>query len=47
MKPSLGKFIGDAARLTDKLLELCNKSVMFEFLVVQYGSFANKIKCPG
>ncbi|XP_054839454.1 serine/threonine-protein kinase ATR [Eublepharis macularius] len=27
MKPSLGKFIGDAARLTDKLLELCNKSV--------------------
>ncbi|XP_028587032.2 serine/threonine-protein kinase ATR isoform X1 [Podarcis muralis] len=27
MKASLGKFIGDAARLTDKLLELCNKSV--------------------
>ncbi|XP_060098281.1 serine/threonine-protein kinase ATR [Heteronotia binoei] len=27
MKPSLGKFIGDATRLTDKLLELCNKSV--------------------
>ncbi|XP_053162859.1 serine/threonine-protein kinase ATR isoform X2 [Hemicordylus capensis] len=26
-KASLGKFIGDAARLTDKLLELCNKSV--------------------
>uniref|UniRef100_A0A670Y2E2 Serine/threonine-protein kinase ATR n=1 Tax=Pseudonaja textilis TaxID=8673 RepID=A0A670Y2E2_PSETE len=27
MKASLGKFIVDAARLTDKLLELCNKSV--------------------
>ncbi|KAG8445307.1 hypothetical protein GDO86_010190 [Hymenochirus boettgeri] len=27
MKPSLGKFIGDATRLTDKLLELCNKPV--------------------
>ncbi|XP_042314459.1 serine/threonine-protein kinase ATR [Sceloporus undulatus] len=27
MKASLGKFIGDAARLTDKLLELCNKPV--------------------
>ncbi|XP_066475341.1 serine/threonine-protein kinase ATR [Tiliqua scincoides] len=27
MKASLGKFIGDAARLTDKLLELCNKLV--------------------
>ncbi|XP_062988227.1 serine/threonine-protein kinase ATR [Elgaria multicarinata webbii] len=27
MKASLGKFIGDAARLTDKLLELCNKAV--------------------
>ncbi|XP_044288721.1 serine/threonine-protein kinase ATR isoform X2 [Varanus komodoensis] len=27
MKASLGKFIGDAARLTDKLLELCNKVV--------------------
>ncbi|XP_019359111.1 PREDICTED: serine/threonine-protein kinase ATR isoform X2 [Gavialis gangeticus] len=27
MKASLGKFIGDATRLTDKLLELCNKPV--------------------
>uniref|UniRef100_F7FJ30 Serine/threonine-protein kinase ATR n=1 Tax=Ornithorhynchus anatinus TaxID=9258 RepID=F7FJ30_ORNAN len=27
MKESLGKFIGDATRLTDKLLELCNKQV--------------------
>ncbi|KAM8952244.1 serine/threonine-protein kinase ATR isoform 2-T2 [Pelodytes ibericus] len=27
MKPALGKFIGDATRLTDKLLELCNKPV--------------------
>uniref|UniRef100_A0A8C5MNU7 Serine/threonine-protein kinase ATR n=1 Tax=Leptobrachium leishanense TaxID=445787 RepID=A0A8C5MNU7_9ANUR len=27
MKSSLGKFIGDATRLTDKLLELCNKPV--------------------
>lgn len=27
MKGSLGKFIGDATRLTDKLLELCNKPV--------------------
>ncbi|XP_075717588.1 serine/threonine-protein kinase ATR isoform X2 [Rhinoderma darwinii] len=27
MKPALGKFIGDATRLTDKLLELCNKNV--------------------
>ncbi|KAJ7409859.1 hypothetical protein WISP_111676 [Willisornis vidua] len=27
MKESLGKFIGDATRLTDKLLELCNKPV--------------------
>ncbi|XP_053567639.1 serine/threonine-protein kinase ATR [Bombina bombina] len=27
MKPALGKFIGDATRLTDKLLELCNKQV--------------------
>ncbi|KAJ8270327.1 hypothetical protein GJAV_G00113060 [Gymnothorax javanicus] len=27
LKESLGKFIGDAARLTDKLLELCNKPV--------------------
>ncbi|XP_013910306.1 PREDICTED: serine/threonine-protein kinase ATR [Thamnophis sirtalis] len=27
MKASLGKFIVDTARLTDKLLELCNKSV--------------------
>ncbi|XP_029472916.1 serine/threonine-protein kinase ATR isoform X2 [Rhinatrema bivittatum] len=27
MKQSLGKFIGDATRLTDKLLELCNKPV--------------------
>ncbi|KAJ8357162.1 hypothetical protein SKAU_G00199560 [Synaphobranchus kaupii] len=27
LKDSLGKFIGDAARLTDKLLELCNKPV--------------------
>ncbi|KAM9030987.1 serine/threonine-protein kinase ATR isoform X1 [Sarcophilus harrisii] len=27
MKKSLGKFIGDATRLTDKLLELCNRSV--------------------
>lgn len=28
MKESLGKFIGDATRLTDKLLELCNKPVL-------------------
>uniref|UniRef100_A0A8D0H3M6 FAT domain-containing protein n=1 Tax=Sphenodon punctatus TaxID=8508 RepID=A0A8D0H3M6_SPHPU len=28
MKASLGKFIGDSTRLTDKLLELCNKSVV-------------------
>nr|XP_046179436.1 serine/threonine-protein kinase ATR [Oncorhynchus gorbuscha] len=27
LKESLGKFIGDANRLTDKLLELCNKPV--------------------
>ncbi|KAM4694360.1 serine/threonine-protein kinase ATR [Discoglossus pictus] len=27
MKPALGKFVGDATRLTDKLLELCNKQV--------------------
>ncbi|XP_052043584.1 serine/threonine-protein kinase ATR isoform X2 [Apodemus sylvaticus] len=27
MKKSLEKFVGDATRLTDKLLELCNKSV--------------------
>uniref|UniRef100_A0A8C3KDA1 Serine/threonine-protein kinase ATR n=1 Tax=Calidris pygmaea TaxID=425635 RepID=A0A8C3KDA1_9CHAR len=27
MKESLGKFVGDATRLTDKLLELCNKPV--------------------
>ncbi|CAJ0949110.1 unnamed protein product [Ranitomeya imitator] len=27
MKPALGKFIGDATQLTDKLLELCNKPV--------------------
>uniref|UniRef100_UPI0037E75C66 serine/threonine-protein kinase ATR n=1 Tax=Semicossyphus pulcher TaxID=241346 RepID=UPI0037E75C66 len=27
LKPSLEKFIGDANRLTDKLLELCNKPV--------------------
>ncbi|CAJ1074374.1 serine/threonine-protein kinase ATR [Xyrichtys novacula] len=27
LKPSLEKFIGDANRLTDKLLELCNKQV--------------------
>ncbi|XP_071768484.2 serine/threonine-protein kinase ATR [Centroberyx gerrardi] len=27
LKDSLGKFIGDANRLTDKLLELCNKPV--------------------
>ncbi|XP_041120696.1 serine/threonine-protein kinase ATR-like [Polyodon spathula] len=27
LKDSLGKFIGDANRLTDKLLELCNKRV--------------------
>ncbi|XP_075426221.1 serine/threonine-protein kinase ATR isoform X3 [Ascaphus truei] len=27
MKSALGKFIGDATRLTDKLLELCNKPV--------------------
>nr|XP_033814332.1 serine/threonine-protein kinase ATR isoform X1 [Geotrypetes seraphini] len=27
LKGSLGKFIGDATRLTDKLLELCNKPV--------------------
>ncbi|XP_042356809.1 serine/threonine-protein kinase ATR [Plectropomus leopardus] len=27
LKPSLEKFIGDATRLTDKLLELCNKPV--------------------
>ncbi|XP_023568719.1 serine/threonine-protein kinase ATR [Octodon degus] len=27
MKTSLEKFVGDATRLTDKLLELCNKSV--------------------
>ncbi|XP_072313429.1 serine/threonine-protein kinase ATR [Eucyclogobius newberryi] len=27
LKPSLDKFIGDANRLTDKLLELCNKPV--------------------
>ncbi|XP_075058037.1 serine/threonine-protein kinase ATR [Mixophyes fleayi] len=27
LKSSLGKFIGDATRLTDKLLELCNKPV--------------------
>ncbi|KAG5847372.1 hypothetical protein ANANG_G00125340 [Anguilla anguilla] len=27
LKESLGKFIGDATRLTDKLLELCNKPV--------------------
>ncbi|MGH0119838.1 UNVERIFIED_CONTAM: hypothetical protein FKN15_043271 [Acipenser sinensis] len=27
LKDSLGKFIGDADRLTDKLLELCNKRV--------------------
>ncbi|XP_068960779.1 serine/threonine-protein kinase ATR isoform X2 [Petaurus breviceps papuanus] len=27
MKKTLGKFIGDATRLTDKLLELCNRSV--------------------
>lgn len=27
LKRSLEKFIGDATRLTDKLLELCNKPV--------------------
>lgn len=27
LKQSLEKFIGDATRLTDKLLELCNKPV--------------------
>lgn len=27
LKQSLGKFIGDANKLTDKLLELCNKPV--------------------
>lgn len=28
MKKSLEKFVGDATRLTDKLLELCNKPVL-------------------
>lgn len=31
LKPSLDKFIGDANRLTDKLLELCNKPVTLLF----------------
>lgn len=34
MEKSLEKFVGDATRLTDKLLELCNKSVMSQILVI-------------
>lgn len=34
MKKSLEKFVGDATRLTDKLLELCNKSVLSLILVL-------------
>lgn len=44
MKPSLGKFIGDAARLTDKLLELCNKSVTFEFLIITIIALLTKLR---
>lgn len=36
MKESLGKFIGDATRLTDKLLELCNKPVLTKIIKVMH-----------
>lgn len=43
MKESLGKFIGDATRLTDKLLELCNKPVLTKIntLMPLIGLFKN------
>lgn len=43
MKESLGKFIGDATRLTDKLLELCNKPVLTKInrLIHIVGLFKN------
>lgn len=46
MKESLGKFIGDATRLTDKLLELCNKPVLAKInkLMHVIGLFKNVIQ---
>lgn len=46
MKESLGKFIGDATRLTDKLLELCNKPVRAKInkLMHVIGLFKNVIQ---
>nr|XP_020648265.1 serine/threonine-protein kinase ATR-like [Pogona vitticeps] len=44
MEASLAKFIGDAARLTDKLLELCNKSVDGNTSALSMGTHFKSLK---
>ncbi|XP_045063840.1 serine/threonine-protein kinase ATR isoform X2 [Coregonus clupeaformis] len=47
LKESLGKFIGDANRLTDKLLELCNKPVDGNSSGLSMGSISLSLCIPG